>query len=115
MLHGRVFQRPNAGRCRKSTIKPVNKTDQIDGRSDGQVLQMRFCHSHIPGTAQVKGSQSISLLEGFGTLSLSCGLLGLWPDDERSRGYRLSTLSLKSLLLTHLSGSSALCVLAYNP
>jgi hypothetical protein len=61
---------------------------------------MRFRQAHIPRSAQIKGPhplrngclnpspKSISLLESFATLPLSCGLersmLGLWPDDERS-------------------------------
>lgn len=76
----------NAGRSERVAIKPIDKANQIDGRCDGQVLQMRFRPPHIARTAQVEGpyplrngglnsrSQSISLLEGFRPLKLACSL-----------------------------------------
>lgn len=49
----------NAGRGERVVIKPIDKANEIDCRRDGQMLQMRFCHPHIAGTAQVKGPYSL--------------------------------------------------------
>src|SRR5712691_10310397 len=45
--------------CPWALVEPRDNAVDIDGRSDRDVLQMRFCHTPIPGPSQAKGADAL--------------------------------------------------------